>query len=280
MNLITATVNLNWFDDAGNAAYPERAWEVRYPLIAEMVIASGAHIVSTQESRNVYPGVSQTRMVAEKIGWKHIDGGGNTGIIWNPKRIRQMSAAQSFPINETIRRTDKWPNRGERCAVYALFADRLTSRRFLYGSAHGPVEDDVPTGHTIAEMRTEAGTIIGDRLNEMRAYYGDVPAIIGGDWNSVGGLQAAIESRGFNYTYTDPSLTFEITPPNIDTANGYDPTMSARQNGWVIDGLIVSPEVVAVKAGARARRNSGGGLPLATPLATDHLLVFAEVSLL
>src|SRR5690606_7509374 len=62
-----------------------------------------------------------------------------------------------------------------------------------------------------------------------------------------------------------------------DSFNNWDPDLVDRQNGRWADKIVVTPNVHIAGSGMYLEFASGGTLPLETPLASDHNLIYADL---
>lgn len=279
MSFIVATQNARWFNEATDATFPDRAWDVRCPLIADRIRQSGASIIGMQESRYPLDGVSQARMVAQRLGkhWRVTDGGANTALIWDNRLWKLTGTSQSVQLTVTILRQMKYPNRSEPAGIWGVFVERATGKRVAVMSLHGPTADDVPTGYTFIEMATEVGRRIGDVMADIYEQRG-IPIVALGDYNSTGTTQSnAVWKAGQRgLTVEDVTGRTGLRHSPISSLNSWN--AATPPSGTYIDRILVSDGLTTGEVGVVLKFASGAHVPLATPLPSDHNLVSAVLS--
>lgn len=270
--LTVGSFNVRYWDDPGDGA----DWEVRLPVIVQTIRQSGAWIVGIQESRAVSGDLTQAKMIAQRLGpqWRSAQGGREAAVIWRQDRLLLSNTPQSFPLNPS-RPATHYPNRVPRSAIYARFFDRWSGRQICFYSAHGPTENDAPAGSTFVEVTAEAGRTVANRcLNDVADSGPSASGIIVGDTNSAGTFWANVVVRGLVDTHAQVGQ-YRHYP--LNSVNGWDPMMTDRQAGLVIDRIFVTPDLRVIESGLVVQFDAGASLPLASPLPSDHLMVSAAV---
>lgn len=257
--------------DTGN-----RDWSVRKPLLAAAVIKSGAKIVGLQEVSWVTDTTkSQAVQVATEINsqlgsgqWSSIGSTtGSDGIIWDDSVI----ARETNPITVLVNQT--YTEGATRALVWAIFRDRATSARFIFACTHWQHNDPDATNGQL--RRNESSQIVVKTLDTLRAQY-TLPVVVVADFNDANTSEGT--PRGNLIAGGYPSardLSPAVGGDNLDSYNGFDATMTGKQTGSWMDGIHVSSGTTVTDIALQVNYASGGVLPLATPLPSDHNMIEA-----
>ncbi|WRS30606.1 endonuclease/exonuclease/phosphatase family protein [Actinomycetaceae bacterium MB13-C1-2] len=245
-------------------------WAVRVRRIAEAIVSTGAVIVGLQELQawvfdshladilreldRIEPGV-----------WAGSDGANYNGIVWRRSAVERVSVVTSVIVNPNFPESQ-----GNRLLSWAVFQHRVTGAEFIFSVTH--------FGDTAS--RPESCQVAADTLDAASAANGGIPVVLTGDFNDPFTTDTSVYGRMAARGYVNSrSLAVSVTNGGLNSFNDLDPLMVGYQNGNWIDGILVKGLSVVPEVGVTASFADGTGLPLETPLASDHLPIYADVAL-
>lgn len=274
MSLTIATFNLrsrSFTEDGTDTG--ERSWYERLDAAADYVIRTGASLVALQEV-DFFPAPRQSQELAARLfeltgrPWTRLEDTSRPGsFIYDTSVVTQLAggdAAHSVQVDPAYS--------GVRWAVWAQFSAVDVAEPFWVIRAHLPTTTAAPAPQRPA-MYQAAATILADRADTLANTTGN-RVIILGDFNHESLPQATLTERG----YTDiRALAPSVMNGSLRSFNAWDPTMTNRRDGKWIDGIFLSDGWDVESAGLVAKYASGGVLPLAVPLPSDHMPIVATI---
>ena len=253
---------------------PGQSWDERKPALVDAIISSGVDIIGCQENGDAGNSRSQVRQLADLLGgnWRVLDGSANNGILYREDVFQPLTPQNTVEINRSHLQAGT-----QRSMTYATFAHRESERRVIFAVTHFQV-DSSSTGDNPG--RTESAHIVGKLLEGMRAASGDRPVVVlTGDFNQStttdNSPYGILPTYGLTNTRDAAS---SVINDGLNSYNDFDPDMSGRANGAWVDAIFTSDDVDVGEAGLYVKFESGSGLPLATPLPSDHNMVIANVA--
>src|SRR5690606_28918698 len=170
----------------------------------------------------------------------------------------------------TPRRTDIGTT-GRR-AGSALLRDKSTGREFFFVNSHLPInKPDEAAGKAGRKLAVE---LILATIAPWRDQ--GVPVVIAADWNDSstgsGSVDSQLKAAGLVIAKDENTVNGQY-----NSFNNWDPDLVGRQSGRWIDKIVVTPNVHIAGSGMYLEFASGNTLPLKTPLASDHNLIYADL---
>lgn len=252
----------------------EEKWAYRVSYVADYISSMGAHIVGCQEINGVGTPVSQALEVQQRLGdsWGLVEGTQNNSILFKKDRLEPIGYPQTIEINKAYLQASS-----QRTLTYALFRDKVSRRRILVAVTH--FQPNSPGDGTPA--RAESAHIVGRFLSDLRSTYSDrPPVILTGDYNNGdsedGKPYGILKSYGLQNTRDNATTVKNAT---LNSFNGFDATMTGKQGGYWIDGVLASSDLTVGEAGTFVKFASGNTLPLALPVPSDHSPVYADLTI-
>src|SRR5690606_5320572 len=247
---------------------PERQWAtVRKPIVAEHIVASGAVLVGIQEGSVVDGGTGQVDDLLDELEsqtgkrWEAARYSSVNTFIWDPDAIELLTTPRRTNIGTTGRR-----------AGSALLRDKSTGREFFFVNSHLPInKPDEAAGKAGRKLAVE---LILATIAPWRDQ--GVPVVIAADWNDSstgsGSVDSQLKAAGLVIAKDENTVNGQY-----NSFNNWDPDLVGRQSGRWIDKIVVTPNVHIAGSGMYLEFASGNTLPLKTPLASDHNLIYADL---
>ncbi|WP_434080888.1 hypothetical protein [Sanguibacter sp. Z1732] len=269
VELIAGTYNIT----LASLHHPEgHSWAQRREHAAQAVIRSGAAIVGLQEVSNLNNATtSQAQQLCDSINaatpgvsWQVTPGTRYNAIIHNNTLVERRSDPETWDLNVIHTRSG-----AQRAMTGAIFAHRPTGAEFVFVTAH------FSTG--TLESRIENAQIVADFLDARRdGHRHGIAALDTNGSHEIHGPDSDLWARG--YPNTRQRSQAPVVRDEFNSFNGWDPEMDGRLNGRWIDAVVTDTGVDVPAAGLDADYADGTGLPLRTPLPSDHHMVWAALT--
>ena len=252
-----------------------RNWATRAPYAAAQAVTSGATLIGVQEASYANTANSQGADLAARMNgisgsakWQCVQYKNRAqGIIYDTTVWSPVGSVASVDIN-----TKTWPV-APRYLMWMVFQHIASGTRVTFANTHWT--SNGTGGDYATDMRWQNAQMTASILQE-RGRVNGYPLILTGDFNtsSTSGPRMALTSATFR------SIQQTVTPVNgtYNSFNGFDANMTGQQNGQWIDGIYYSPGITPVNGGVQLNFANGSTLPLATPLPSDHNLVYATLN--
>lgn len=272
MSLTIATFNLRSrsFTETGEDT-GTRAWGARLDAAADYVIRSGASLVALQEV-DFFPAPRQSQELAARLydltgrSWARLEDTSRPGSFIYDSSVVTVLAGGDAAHSERVD-----PNfTGARHCTWARFAATGLTDPFWVVRTHFPITSSAPPEQR-PSMYQQAATILANRADQLQA--DGSRALIMGDFNHHQLPHTTLATRGYRDVRTMAPASNSI----LRSFNAWDPNMAGRQDGTWIDGIFLSDRWEAAASGLVVKFADAFGLPVATPMPSDHFPVMATI---
>jgi endonuclease/exonuclease/phosphatase family metal-dependent hydrolase len=214
---------------------PPNPWPGRRPLMAELIKTYAPDVIGSQEG--LYPQIKDILADCPGYGWIGLGReGGSRGefmaIFYRHHRLEPL-AFDHFWLSdapETIGSTT-WGNTDIRMVTWTRFLDRHTDREFYFFNTH--------FDHRYPRARENSAHLVLERVGQLG---GDIPVILGGDFNAPAGRSETYDilvgSRHFSDAWT---LAEERVGEGLNTYQGFK--RHPHRDDVRIDWILVRGEV-------------------------------------
>lgn len=160
------------------AANDDHPWEIRRPVMKELILQEKPDVIGTQEG--LHRQIADLETDLPGYGWIGVGReGGQLGeymaVFYNKERLKPLEHSH-FWLSDTpsIISSTTWGNRIPRMATWVRFQDLQTQKTFYFLNTHLDHQSEV--------ARQNSAELI---LNKMEEFDPEVPVIVTGDFNSA-----------------------------------------------------------------------------------------------
>lgn len=221
--LVVMTFNLRYASDQ-----EPNSWAARKPVLLEQIRMEAPDVVGTQEG--LWRQIQDLEAALPEYAWVGLgrEGGshGEFGAIFYRRARFTVLEFDHFWLSDTPDRigSSSWGNQVVRMVTWVRFLDRTTQSELVVYNTH--------FDHQVQAAREKSATLL---LERSAAHFAKWPVLITGDFNAVGGDNAAYTALVGEGRYQDAWTSAAERGPEVTTFHGYaGPGDGRGRIDWVL----------------------------------------------
>lgn len=153
----------------------------RYLKVAQKIVAENADIVMLQEYTDAFDQIFKATATGYTVyGQSHGSSDERAPIAWKTEKYDLTASGNFSAPGDWCNSATKYP----RVINWVVLKDKTTDKELMVMSVHGQPNDENE------EARNKTMTLVSQKAAELSAEYGNVPVLMGGDFNMAVGSDA------------------------------------------------------------------------------------------